>query len=175
MSYLHSIPDLAPFLAGADYYDEKAIVGTGTLREFLAGFLSHYPWWIKGLYGVRAGFVRLLGMRQPRMSLPLQLTPEDISFTVGERATIFKVKGGKEGHYWMAGADDTHLSADLVVAVEPLANGRNRFHVGTVVHYHAWTGPVYMNVIRPFHHIVVQSMMQAGIRYTPTHRAGSNV
>lgn len=173
MSYLHTISDLHPFLANADYYDEKQIEGTGTLREFLTGFLTHYPGWIKALYGIRAGFVRLLGMRQPRMSLPPRLTPADISFVPGVRATIFKVKGGKEGAYWMAGADDTHLSADVVVAVEPLADGRNRFHVGTLVHYHAWTGPVYMTVIRPFHHIVVQSMMEAGVRYAPTHRAGN--
>lgn len=174
MSYLRSLPDLQPFLAGADYYDEKPIEGSGTLPEFLAGFLSHYPLWIKGLYGIRAGFVRLLGMRQPRMSLPPRLTPEDISFVPGVRATIFKVKGGKAEQYWIAGADDSHLSADVVVAVEPLAKGGNRFHVGTIVHYHAWTGPVYMTVIRPFHHLVVQSMMQAGVRYAPTHRAGNN-
>lgn len=165
MSYLHTLPELAPFLAGADYYDEKQIEGTVTLREFLTGFLTHYPLWIKVLYGIRALFVRLLGMRQPRMSLPPRLTPADISFVPGERATIFKVKGGQEGRFWIAGADDTHLSADVLIAVEPLANGRNRFHVGTVVHYHARTGPIYMNVIRPFHHIVVQSMMNAGVRF----------
>jgi hypothetical protein len=172
MSYLRNLSSLHPFPGDADYYDEKQIEGIGTLQEFLAGFLSHYPFWIKGLYGIRAGFVRLLGMRQPRMSLPPRLTPDDISFVPGARATIFKVKGGEEGRHWVAGADDKHLCADVIVAAEPLANGLTRFHVGTVVHYHHWTGPVYMNVIRPFHHIVVQSMMQAGIRYAPIHRAG---
>lgn len=173
MSYLQTLAELRPFLADADYYDEKQIEGAGTLREFLTGFLTHYPAWIKALYGIRAGFVRLLGMRQPRMSLPPRLTPDTISFVPGAQATIFRVKGGKEGQYWLAGADDTHLSADVVVAIEPLANGRTRFHVGTIVHYHAWSGPVYMTVIRPFHHVVVQSMMQAGVRYSPTDRAGT--
>lgn len=172
MSYLRAIAPLHPFLEGADYYDEKEIEGIGTLREFLTGFLTHYPLWIKGLYGIRAGFVRLLGMRQPRMTLPPRLTSADISFEPGVRATIFKVKGGREGEYWVAGADDSHLSADVVIATEPLTNGRTRFHVGTVVHYHHWTGPVYMTVIRPFHHLVVQRMMQAGVRYALIHRAG---
>jgi len=45
-----------------------------------------------------------------------------------------------------------------------LADGRKRFHIGTAVHYHNWAGPVYFNVIRPFHHIVVSQMMKAGIR-----------
>jgi len=28
------------------------------------------------------------------------------------------------------------------------------------VHYRSWAGPVYFNTIRPFHHIVVGSMMK---------------
>jgi hypothetical protein len=52
------------------------------------------------------------------------------------------------------------------VVVEPLTMG-NRFLVVTIVHYRHWTGPVYFNVIRPFHHIVVWQMMKAGARYQP--------
>ena len=35
-------------------------------------------------------------------------------------------------------------------------------HVVTVVRYHRWTGPLYFTVIRPFHHLVVGSMVRAG-------------
>ena len=34
----------------------------------------------------------------------------------------------------------------------------------TVVHYKHWTGPVYFNVIRPFHHLVVRQMARAGTK-----------
>jgi uncharacterized protein DUF2867 len=34
--------------------------------------------------------------------------------------------------------------------------------VVTNVHYHNWAGPVYLQVIRPFHHVVVTRMAQAG-------------
>ncbi|WP_422698682.1 DUF2867 domain-containing protein [Desulfosarcina cetonica] len=30
--------------------------------------------------------------------------------------------------------------------------------------YRNWTGPVYFNLIRPFHHLVVREMMKAGAR-----------
>ena len=59
---------------------------------------------------------------------------------------------------------DTHLTAALVVVAHPLNFGRRRFEVITVVHYHRWTGPVYFNVIRPFHHLVVGSMIHAGVQ-----------
>jgi len=36
--------------------------------------------------------------------------------------------------------------------------------VVTVVRYHAWNGPVYFNMIRPFHHLVVGRMAAAGVR-----------
>jgi hypothetical protein len=162
VAYLTNVPVVQKLLQGADHFDEKVIEGDVTLREFIAGALSYYPWWIKGLYGIRVGFVRLLGMRQDSMPLP-SLTPENISFRAGDMVTFFKVAEGTSQQVWIASAADTHLTAYLVIAAEQSAQ-LNRFHVGTIVHYRRWTGPVYFNVIRPFHHIVVGSMMQAGIR-----------
>jgi hypothetical protein len=163
MTYLSNLPAVQNLLQGADHFDAKVIEGNVTLCEFIAGTLSYYPWWIKGLYGIRARFVRLLGMQQEYMAMP-RLTPQTVSFQVGDMVTFFKVAEGTTEQVWIANATDTHLSAHLVIAAEPLTAQSNRFHVGTIVHYHKWTGPVYFNVIRPFHHIVVGSMMQAGIR-----------
>lgn len=164
-SFIRELAVAQPFLRDADHYDEKAIEGEQSLREFLAGFLSYYPAWIKGLYGIRAGFVRLLGMKQemPEGGTP-KLKPSDIHFEGGKPGTIFVVDAGHEDSHWIASASDKHLTAHIMVAVEPLGGARKRFHVGTVVHYHNWAGPVYFNVIRPFHHVVVSQMMKAGVR-----------
>ena len=163
MSYLTAIPTVQNLLKNADHYDEKVVEGDVTLRQFIAGCLTYYPTWIKALYSVRAGFVRVLGMKQEKMAMP-RLTPETVPFESGKMATFFKVEAGTTENLWIASAADTHLTGYLVIAVEPLSAQKNRFHVGTIVHYHKWTGPVYFNVIRPFHHIVVQSMMNAGVR-----------
>jgi hypothetical protein len=45
---------------------------------------------------------------------------------------------------------------------EPVANGLIRYYIVTIVHYLHWTGPVYFNLIRPFHHLVVARMARAG-------------
>lgn len=167
MTYLTTLPAIQKILIDSDHFDEKMIESDVTLREFIAGFLGYHPAWIKALYGIRAVFVRFLGMKQGNVPIS-RLTPETISFTAGDMATFFKIAEGTNETVWIAKAVDDHLTGYVIIAVEPLTNGLNRFHIGTIVHYHKWTGPVYFNIIRPFHHIVVQSMMKAGAQYKQT-------
>ena len=162
--YLNNVPELTPLLEGANHVDIKVVEGDMSMREFIAGMFSYYPSWIKNLYRVRWGFVRLLGMKQegiPQTS-HMRMRPEDVSLIPGEKATFFTVEMAEDGRFWVAGASESHLDAYLGVVVEPLAKG-NRFHVITIVHYNNWTGPVYFNVIRPFHHLVVSKMAKAGV------------
>ncbi len=158
-------PELQPYLANADHIDVKTITGDVTLREFLAGTFSYYPGWLKSLYAIRWGFVRLLGMKQEGLPQTVHLRAEDISMTPGDKATFFTIEAASEDLFWLASAKESHLAAYLGVAREDLGNGRSRFHVITIVHYRQWTGPIYFNVIRPFHHLVVAKMMQAGVAY----------
>ena len=163
-SYTKTLPAVQPFLAQYNHFDEKMIVGTVTLREFVAGALSYQPWWLKALYGVRGVFVRLLGMRQPLTGgLPV-VQPSAVSFERGSAASFFTVQGGVEDQFIVLEATDKHLTAQAIISVEPLPNGANRFYLATVVYHHHWTGPVYFNVIRPFHHLVAWCMMVAGVR-----------
>jgi hypothetical protein len=71
----------------------------------------------------------------------------------------------QEDVYWFAETPpDRHLKAYFGVVVEPLANDLKRYYIVTIVHYLHWTGPVYFNLIRPFHHLVVARMAQAGAK-----------
>lgn len=157
-----SLPEIQPLLANADYIDVKTVIGNGDLRTFLAGCLNYHPTWLLALFAARAVFVRFLGMRQKPMRSGAFFTPETMPMQVGKRAAFFTVCMVKEEHYWFAEKSDTHLKGTLGVIVEPLAGQHKRFHVVTIVHYHNWAGPVYFQVIRPFHHIVVMRMAQAG-------------
>ena len=78
--------------------------------------------------------------------------------------TAFRVRIAEEEYYWVAEAEDSHLHASLGVVVELLQEDQKKFYVMTAVHYYNWAGPVYFNVIRPFHHMVVGSMVRAGAR-----------
>ncbi len=157
-----SLPEIQPLLANADYIDVKTVTGNVDLRTFLAGFFNYHPAWLISLFAVRAVFVRFLGMRQEHMRSGALLTPETVPMQIGKRAAFFTVRMAEEGRYWFADNSDKHLKGTLGVVVEPLADQQKRFHVVTIVHYHNWTGPVYFQVIKPFHHLVVTCMAQAG-------------
>ena len=163
MEYIETISELRPLFDNADHIDIKKIEGTVSLNHFIASMLSYMPWWLKILYGIRAYLVRLLGMKQEKMQFEKILRPEDISFLKGDKAFFFTVSEAKESAYWIAEATDKHLTAYLGAVVEPLDGENKRFHIITVVHYRHWTGPLYFNIIRPFHHLVVRSMAQAGV------------
>jgi hypothetical protein len=156
-------PELLPHLVGADHIDTKIVTGRQNLREFLAGFIAYQPGWITFLYRVRAVFVRLLGMKQGGIPHALRTTPDRVPMQPGANLSFFKIAAAQENHYWLAAVHDPHLSGSLLVLTESLPDGQSRFYVMTLVHYRRWTGPVYFNVIRPFHHIVVAKMSQAGV------------
>jgi hypothetical protein len=177
LAYIRSLPELSSLLERADHVDVKTVIGSVDLRTFLANMLSYQPDWVTALYGVRAIFVRFLGMRQhgiPHRQSSQYLTPETIPMQEGQPVAFFKVRMAREERYWIAEAKDTHLNALLGVVVETLPDQQQKlFHVVTVVYYRNWAGPVYFNVIRPFHHLVVGSMAMAGVRasrHQPTRR-----
>lgn len=158
------IKRLRPYLNGSDYLDIKVVQGRTDLRKFLAAMLSYYPWWVVILYRLRSLLVDVLGLvrHEAPEELP-KLRAEDISFTAGENVTFFIVRSAQEETYWFSETpEDKHLCAYFGVIVEPLKNGFKRFYVVTIVHYKHWTGPVYFNLIRPFHHLVVSRMARAG-------------
>lgn len=159
---LQDFPEFASLFANANHIDVKIAEGNVSLRQFLAGMMGYQPAWMTFLYGVRAVFVRFLGMKQEGMPHATKLDAAHVPMTPGTNLAFFKVEQAQEDHYWAGAADDKHLKAILAVAARADANGKNRFFVFTIVHYHNWAGPIYFNVIRPFHHVVVEQMAKAG-------------
>jgi hypothetical protein len=163
-TYVLPFPQFESVLKDADHVDVKTVEGEVTLRQFIAAMISYQPSWVTFLYRVRAVFVRLLGMKQEHIPLAPVMRPEEVPMMRGSKAAFFTVNRAEEERYWLAEVKDQHLNAALGVIAEPLENGRSRFKVITIVHYNNWAGPVYFNLIRPFHHLVVGSMARAGIR-----------
>jgi len=164
MNAIRRVPQIAQLLKGSNYIDVKTIEGQTSLRQFIASMLSYYPVWVVFLYRIRTILVKLLGLvEHPAPQTLPKLNPQDISFVVGEAVTFFTVRLAEEKNYWVGETpEDKHLSAYFAVVVEPLEDHRKRFHVATIVHYKHWSGPIYFNLIRPFHHLVVGRMMRAG-------------
>jgi hypothetical protein len=167
MENIPKFSELERYFEKADFTDVKVFEGDTTIRKFIASMLSYYPWWIVQLYRLRKLFVWILGLvkhEEPK-ELP-NLQADDISFTPGDNASFFIVRSAKEDLYWVSETpDDRHLQAYFGVIKEPVSKSINRFYVVTTVFYKHWTGPIYFNLIRPFHHLVVSRMGQYGLRH----------
>lgn len=158
---LPNIPKMNILFESADHIDVKTVESELSLREFVARLLSYQPAWVTALYGIRWGFVRLLGMKQNGIPQPTRMTAAEVPMHTGadSQFLIFQVIAAQEDAYWFAQASESHLNATLGVICESLPDGRNRFYVVTLVHYNKWTGRLYFNTIRPFHHLVVGAMI----------------
>ena len=166
MEEIQKYRELDIYLQNVDHIDIKTIEGDVSLRQFICAMLSYYPWWVVFLYQTREFLVNTLGLvkhEKPDV-LPL-IRPDELSFNSGDKASFFIVRTAKENVYWVSETPkDRHLTAFFGVVAEPLSDHLTKFHVFTSVRYIHWTGPVYFNLIRPFHHLVVSNMMQNGVK-----------
>lgn len=159
--------ELDYYFRDMDHTDIKTIEGDTNLRCFISGMLSYYPWWVIALYRIREIIVNILGLvKHERPKVLPSIKPADLSFTPGENASFFIVRNAREDRYWVSETpDDKHLKAYFGIVTEKTGDNLTRFHVFTSVKYIHWTGSIYFNIIRPFHHLVVYRMMKAGLRY----------
>lgn len=166
MNVLQKYKELEIYFQNADHIDVKSIESDVDLQSFISGMLSYYPSWMVFLYRIREILIVILGLvRHEKPEALPAIKPEDLSFTPGENASFFVVRDAKEDLYWVSETpEDKHLKALFGVIAEKLGQNCTRYHVFTSVKYLHWTGPVYFNLIRPFHHMVVRSMMRAGIK-----------
>jgi len=150
-------PELAAFLLRADHVDVHRVRTERPLRSFIAATFAYQPRWIALLYSVRMRLVRLIGLDQEGVPAPTRWRPEDVPMQAGEPASFFTVQAAREDQLWIASAEERHLRGTLAILRE--AGG---YALVTIVHYRHWTGRLYFNAIRPFHHLVVMAMARAG-------------
>ena len=166
MNILQEYKEFGIYFENVDHVDIKNIESDTDLRSFTSGMLSYYPWWLRFLFKIREVLVTVLGLvRHEKPKTVPSITPGNLSFTPGEKARFFTVREAKEDSYWISETpEDKHLTAFFGVVAEKIHQGYSRYHVLTSVRYLHWTGPLYFNLIRPFHHLVVWNMMKAGAK-----------
>lgn len=151
---------------GADHLDVKTGQGPLSVRAMSAGILAYRPGWIAALWRLRACLVRLLGLGPQQGDGDIRLTAETLPVQPGRKVGFFTVVDSDGETFWIVEGVESHLRAALAVFAEPVAGspGVNHFRVATVVHYLSRVGPIYFNLIRPFHHLVVRCAMNDAIR-----------
>lgn len=157
--------DTERFTASAHHLDAVSAYTSLSLRECISNALSWQPTWLKILFLARGGLARLMRLQHPSSGSSRPLRPEEISFHPGDRLAFFKISAGKDDAFLVLTAADTHLVGHLIIEVDPTDAGTERkFRIITAVQYRRWTGRLYFNIIRPFHHLVMHRMIAAARR-----------
>jgi hypothetical protein len=82
---------------------------------------------------------------------------ENTNFEVGDKIGIFKIYAIQEDEI-IAGEDDKHL--DFRVSIHRIIKKETTVSISTLVQYNNWFGKLYFFVVKPFHKIVVKSLIR---------------
>jgi hypothetical protein len=123
-----------------------------TLTRLIA---TSAPRWAEQLMWLRNRIVSVFGLRTPDALVP---TLSTAPLQPGDTAGIFEVLARSDDEI-LFGGDDRHLDFRGSMLLQRDA-ARCQAILSTVVHYNNWTGRVYFFFIRPFHRLIVSSLLR---------------
>jgi hypothetical protein len=139
-----------------DCFEVRSVTTSLNLPEVISVIFNYRPRWIQFLFVLRRLLASILRLKQERQKQSPALKPEDISFQRGASETKFTVLHGDRNRYWVSRAPaDRHLEAKIAVVLHSVEGKKKTYKLITWVRYLHWTGKLYFNLIRPFHHIIV--------------------
>lgn len=157
VAFLNTVGPINELCSSADHIDSRAFSSQREMEDFLTRLISYKPGWLKFLYKLRGFVAGMMGLQHDEL-LHSRVTVADYDFNPGGQVEFFKSVDFETGKFWIGEAGDKHLDGYIGVVRESLEEGVNNYHVFTIVKYKHWTGPLYFNLIRPFHHLVVYFM-----------------
>lgn len=140
------------FLSRVDFNDTFSVTNHEiNLHEISILVFNNPPKWVKALFNVRNKLVKLAGLKTEM--------PHDYNtnFVVGGYVGFFKIYAIAD-HELVLGADDAHLNFRAII----LKTDESAYNIKviTLVHYNNSFGRFYMNVIKPFHRVVVKRLVK---------------
>jgi len=143
---------LNTLLPKIDFTDTFATTNhTNSIEEITNLVFDISPTWINWLFEIRNKIAGVCGLHTEPP------TDYNENFEVGSYVKYFKIYG-KSAHEIILGADDSHLNFRAIVT-----NQQTDFHnikVITLVEYNNLKGKIYMGIIKPFHRIILKSMVK---------------
>jgi len=143
----------------ADYLDVFACETISdtlpTTDDIIISFFTDMPGWVNALFKIRNFLVRFVGLKGDEGDIS-QL--EECVRTGGKYGFISVPD--KNDHETVLLLEDKHLNAYLSVHLAETATNKRNVSLITVVHFNNRLGNIYFAVIKPFHKIVVKSMLK---------------
>ncbi|WP_298422663.1 DUF2867 domain-containing protein [uncultured Kordia sp.] len=128
-----------------------------TLEKTTNLIFNNPPKWIEKLFILRNKIVKFIGLKT---GVPADYNEE---FRVGGYLFFFKIFSITNNEI-ILGANDSHLNFRAVVVNSNEVN--HNIKVITLVEYNNTKGKIYMNLVKPFHRIVVKRMVKNAFKNT---------
>jgi hypothetical protein len=130
-----------------------------SVEEVYRAVFGHWPAWVRVLMHLR-GVVVLLGLRHPsdaELEAKAAHSFDQSRYQVGQRVGIFSIRS-IEPDELIVGDDDKHLDFRISIF-----KASQTVTVSTVVEIHNTLGRVYMLVVKPFHRLIVRTMVENAV------------
>ncbi|MEG0889618.1 MAG: DUF2867 domain-containing protein [Bacteroides sp.] len=130
-----------------DYIDtyQREIKGKKEFQpeELLKGMFTHLPWWIDGLMKWRNILVKPLGLRGGKFEQHLS----EMILNQNENEIVW-------------GMNDKHLCFYVSIWCSQRVDTKQTIGITTVVKYNNLLGKIYFFTIKPFHKIIIKSLLK---------------
>jgi len=121
--------------------------------KVLEAFFKSTPKWIDTLFKIRNKLVSVFGLKNDIVDIDEIPSP----LKVGDKVGFFKIYEVNENEV-ILGEDDVHL--DFRVSIHLEKDKNNLLSIKTLVKFKNIFGKLYFVLIKPFHIIIVQSMLK---------------
>ena len=128
--------------------------------DILINFWTDFPGWVNVLFAIRNFLVKIVGLKTDRND------PEEFKRCIreGKECGLTSVPAKNEKETVML-LSDKHLNAYLSAYIQKDASPHTqRISVTTLVHFNKKLGNIYFFFIKPFHQLIVMSMLKRNLK-----------
>lgn len=124
-------------------------------------FFSSGPKWVDKLFEFRNKLVRIFGLKTPENIADKQKMLQNMKCEKGEKIGLFKVFE-KTIDEIIIGEDDKHLDFRVSLFIDKHNENttEKKLIISTAVKFNNWFGHLYFLPVRPFHKLIVPTMLK---------------
>ncbi len=129
-----------------------------TQNDIGKAFFLSAPKWVGTLMTLRNKIVSIFGLKTGNNLKHEDILKNDFDLQKGKSIGIFKIYDKNDNEIVM-GEDDSHLNFRVSLLLEPKKMEKT-LTISTAVVFNNWLGKLYFLPVKPFHKIIVKSMLK---------------
>ena len=147
-----------------------------TSSDIGQAFFSSGPQWVDKLFSLRNKIVSVFGLKTSGEITNREKQLQNFKCEPGEQLGLFKVFAKNENEV-ILGEDDKHLNFRVSLFLGPQISGTviKYITVSTTVEFNNWFGRLYFLPVRPFHKLIVPTMLKGIIKEMEKRNGQHNV